>query len=83
MFLNSVIVMIFMSILFTWLCNNTGGSVFVALIFHTMVNLSTYVTFPIFKTKTGPLYYLISIIAAALVILIVFGPKRMVRENKE
>ncbi|RLI25244.1 hypothetical protein DRO57_04475 [Candidatus Bathyarchaeota archaeon] len=57
MFLGSVVTMAFMSVLFTWLYNNTGGSVFVTLLFHTIVNLSTYVVFPVFETQTGPLYY--------------------------
>ena len=82
MFLGSVVTMAFMSVLFTWLYNNTGGSVFATLLFHTMVNLSTYVVFPVFETQTGPLYYLISMIAVAIIILAVFGAKRMVREKK-
>ena len=82
MFLGSVVTMAFMSVLFTWLYNNTGGSVFATLLFHTMVNLSTYVVFPVFETQTGPLYYLISMIAVAIIILAVFGAKRIVREKK-
>jgi len=82
MFLGSIVIMVFMSILFTWLYNNTGGNVFATLLFHTMINLSTYIVFPVFETQTGPLYYLISIIAVAIVILAIFGPKRMVREKK-
>ena len=81
-FLGSVVTMAFMSVLFTWLYNNTGGSVFATLLFHTMVNLSTYVMFPVFETQTGPLYYLISMIAVAIIILAVFGAKRMVREKE-
>jgi len=50
MFLGSIITMVFMSILFTWLYNNTGGYVFATLLFHTMVNLSTHVVFPVFET---------------------------------
>jgi len=81
-FLGSIVIMVFMSILFTWLYNNTGGSVFAALLFHTMINLSTYIVFRVFETQTGPLYYLVSIIAVAIVILAIFGAKRMVREKK-
>ncbi|MEM2902197.1 MAG: CPBP family intramembrane glutamic endopeptidase [Candidatus Bathyarchaeia archaeon] len=77
MFLGSIFTMAFMSILFTWIYNNTGGSIFATLLFHTMVNLSTYVVFPVFETQTGPLYYLISIIAVSIVILAVFGTKRL------
>jgi len=83
MLLGSIVTMVFMSITFTWLYNNTGGSVFATLLFHTMVNLSTYVVFPVFETQTGPLYYLTSIMAVAIIILAIFGAKRMVREKKQ
>ncbi|MEM3591301.1 MAG: type II CAAX endopeptidase family protein [Candidatus Bathyarchaeia archaeon] len=83
MLLGSIITMAFMSVLFTWIYNNTGGSVFATLLFHTMVNLSTYVVFPVFETRTGPLYYLVLIVAVAMIILAVFGTKRMVREKKD
>ena len=83
MFLGSIITMTSMSILFTWIYNNTGNSFFATLLFHTMVNLSTYVVFPVFETQTGPFYYLISILVAAIIILAIFGPKRLVREKKQ
>ncbi|MCX8171972.1 MAG: CPBP family intramembrane metalloprotease, partial [Candidatus Bathyarchaeota archaeon] len=77
MFLSTVILFVFVSILFTWLYNNTGGSVFAALIFHTMLNLSTYVLFPVFETESGPTYYFMSIIVVVASILWVFGFKEM------
>jgi hypothetical protein len=83
MFLSTVILFVFVSILFTWLYNNTGESIFAALIFHTMLNLSTYVVFPVFETETGPTYYFFSIILVAIIILAVFGTKRMVREKNQ
>lgn len=83
MFLSSVILFAFLSILFTWLYNNTGGSVLVILIFHTMLNLSTYVVFPVFETETGPLYYFVSIIVVAIVILAVFGSQKMIRKTNK
>ncbi|MEM2099344.1 MAG: type II CAAX endopeptidase family protein [Candidatus Bathyarchaeia archaeon] len=82
-FTSTVILFVFVSILFTWLYNNTGGSIFVALIFHTMLNLSTYVVFPVFETNSGPTYYFFSIIVTAVIILAVFGAKRMVREKSK
>ncbi|MEM2865181.1 MAG: type II CAAX endopeptidase family protein [Candidatus Bathyarchaeia archaeon] len=81
MLLGSTATMVFMSILFTWIYNNTGGSVFATLLFHTMVNLSTYVVFPVFETRTGPLYYLVSMMVVALIISVIFGVGRMVRGN--
>ncbi|MBS7634193.1 CPBP family intramembrane metalloprotease [Candidatus Bathyarchaeota archaeon] len=78
---STVILFVFVSILFTWIYNNTGGSILATLIFHTMLNLSTYVAFPVFETETGPAYYFFSIIVVAIIILVVFGAKRMVRDR--
>jgi len=83
MFLGSIVTMTSMSILFTRIYNNTSNNVFAALLFHTMMNLSTYVVFLVFEPQTGPLYYLISILVAAIIILAIFGPKRLVREKKQ
>ena len=83
MFLGSIVTMTSMSILFTWIYNNTGNSIFAALLFHTMMNLSTYVVFPVFETQTGPFYYSISMIAVAIILLAIFGPKRLVLEKKQ
>ncbi|MEM2780888.1 MAG: type II CAAX endopeptidase family protein [Candidatus Bathyarchaeia archaeon] len=80
---STVILFIFVSMLFTWIYNNTDGSVLTALIFHTMLNLSTYVIFPVFETENGPTYYLLSIIVVALIILAVFRAKRMVRNKSQ
>ncbi len=82
MFLSTVVLFVFVSILFTWLYNNTGGSVFAVLIFHTMLNLSTYIIFPVFETETGPTYYFMSIIVVAMIVLVFFGFKGMVRKKK-
>jgi len=48
-----------------------------------MMNLSTYVVFSVFETQTGSFYYLVSILVAAIIILAIFGPKRLVREKKQ
>jgi len=82
MFLSSVVLMAFMSILFTWIFNNTEGSVFATLLFHTMINLSTYVVFPVFETGTGPAFYLVFTIVVSLAVLAFFGHKRMIREKR-
>lgn len=65
-------------ILIVWLYNNTGGSVFVAALFHTTVNL-TWQLFPVNGSfydpgVTGP----ITAVAAALVV-VVWGPRRLSR----
>ncbi len=52
----SVILIAFLSILFTWIYNNTGGSILAALLFHTTLNLSTYRLFPVLETRIGGLF---------------------------
>ncbi|MEM4188197.1 MAG: type II CAAX endopeptidase family protein, partial [Candidatus Hadarchaeum sp.] len=72
MFMSTIILFVFVSIFFTWIYNNTGRSIFAVLTFHTMLNLSTYVVFPVFETETGPMYYFFSIIVLAIIILAIF-----------
>ncbi|MEM1545863.1 MAG: CPBP family intramembrane glutamic endopeptidase [Candidatus Methanomethylicia archaeon] len=83
MFISTVILFVFVSILFTWLYNNTGESIFAALIFHTMLNLSTYVVFPVFETENSPTYYFLLIITFSITILAIFRAKRLVREKNQ
>lgn len=71
---------IFLSILFTWIYNNTGGSILAVLIFHTMGNLSHFI-FPAMRTALGGLYSVILNVIAVIIVLIVWGPKRMVRQK--
>ncbi|MBS7638248.1 CPBP family intramembrane metalloprotease [Candidatus Bathyarchaeota archaeon] len=66
------------AILFTWIYNNTGGSILAAMLFHTMNNLSFFI-FPTLETKLGGLYLLILNIATTSIVTIVFGPKTLVR----
>lgn len=72
---------ILITILFTWLYNNTGGSIMVALIFHTMFILAT-IMFPALETAAGSLFYLIVLIAVVIVVVLVGGHKHLVRESK-
>jgi membrane protease YdiL (CAAX protease family) len=72
---------ILLTILFTWLYNNTGGSILVALIFHTMFNYSAQM-FPAMETEAGSLIYLISFIATVIAVIVIWRPKRLVREKQ-
>lgn len=74
---------ILVAILFTWIYNNTNGSILAALLFHTMLNLSHFMMFPTLKMDFGSLYYLIlALTIVVIVVLIIWGPKRMVREER-
>jgi len=70
------------TILFTWLYNNTGGSILAAMIFHTMNNLSFFI-FPTLETTLGSLYLLILNVAFVVAILIIWGPGTLIREISE
>lgn len=71
--ISSLILMVFVSILFTWIYQNTGGSIFAVLIFHTMLNLSAYVIFPVFAMKIGPLIFMGLIVLTTLIVTFVYG----------
>jgi len=64
------------------LYNNTGGSVMVTLINHTMFILAV-IMFPALETATGSFFYLIVLIASIIAIVLIWGPKQLVREVKE
>ncbi|ASJ14263.1 type II CAAX endopeptidase family protein [Thermococcus radiotolerans] len=71
---------ILFSILFTWIFNNTNGSVLTAILLHTSGNWGHF-AFPITATQWGSLYSLIINFAVVLVILAVWGTKSMKRES--
>lgn len=70
---------VFLSILFTWIYNNTSRSILAVLLFHTTSNLAHFI-FPAMATRFGGIYSVILNIVVVVVILIVFGARRMVRE---
>lgn len=72
---------ILISIIITWLYNNTGGSVLVALISHNMFNVSNII-FPALETQMGSLFYLVFLIASVVAVVAIWRPKRLVREKR-
>lgn len=81
LFIGSAITIILLSILFTWIYNNTGRSIFATLLFHASLNLSTFKLFPVFESQSAVPYYSLLIFISVITILIIWGPKRMVREK--
>lgn len=69
---------ILVTILLTWIYNNTGKSILATLLFHTMCNLSQYI-FPVLQTSIGGLYYIILVTITVMIVLVTWGPERMVR----
>jgi len=77
-FLSSVLLL---SIIFTWLYNNTGRSVLVVMVFHTSVNVS-YWMIPINSTFTGPIYYTIMLGIVVILIITLYGSKELIRTKR-
>lgn len=69
---------VIISIILTWLYNNTGGSILVALLPHNLFNVSN-VIFPALETQMGSLFYLVFMIISVVVIVVIWKPKRLVR----
>ena len=67
------------TILFTWIYNNTGGSILAVMLFHTMNNLSFFM-FPTLETALGGLYLLILNIVFTAAIIVIWGPKTLTRK---
>lgn len=57
-------------IIIVWLCNNTGRSVFIAVMFHMIMNLSEYL-FPIYGSHYDP-FITFAILAVVAAIILVF-----------
>lgn len=81
---NSFFVLLFstilVSILFTWIYNNTNGSILTALIFHTMLNLSIFI-FPVTMSTLGNIYSLILLIIAIIIVKKISGLEKLKRIN--
>ncbi|GAB4308115.1 MAG: type II CAAX endopeptidase family protein [Methanobacteriaceae archaeon] len=69
------------TILFTWIYNNTNGSIMAALIFHTMNNLAFFI-FPIMETSMGGLYLLVINIVVVLSVIIIWGPVNLSKTKR-
>lgn len=75
-----IITAILLSILLTWLFNNTGGSILVSLLFHNMFNLSNDM-FPALKTQLGSPLFIAFFVTAAVLVVVIWGYKKMVRQK--
>lgn len=80
MFIGSIVTMILLSILFTWIYNNTGKSILAAILFHTSINLSTYKLFPVFELQSAVPHYTILILIVVIIVLVFWGRKKLVRD---
>lgn len=78
-FLSSTIIL---SILFTWLNNNTNGSILVAMTFHTSINASNFI-FLQYLTLLGNLLFSILLDIVVVIVLILFGPKTLTFKKRK
>jgi membrane protease YdiL (CAAX protease family) len=66
-----------LSVIYTWFFNNTRGSVLAAVLFHATMNSSLV----ILPTMDSLWYYYGLLLIAVIFIVIIFGPKNLVRQS--
>ena len=65
-------------VLFVWLYNNTGKSVFAAILFHTMINVSNYM-FPNYGSHYDPFSAFVILAGAGVIVTFLWGPQTLVQ----
>lgn len=67
-------------IIIVWLCNNTGRSVLIAVIFHTILNLSQFL-FPIYGSHYDPFITFMILAPIAGMVTVFWGAKSLARSR--
>ena len=67
------------SVIYTWIFNNTKGSVLAAALIHASLNTSVVVL----PTYSSLWYYYGIMLLAVILIVIIFGPKNLVKQKRE
>jgi membrane protease YdiL (CAAX protease family) len=67
-------------IIIVWLYNNAGQSVFIAILFHTMLNVSEFL-FPNYGSHYDPLIASVIMALTAGIIIFLWGPKTLARSD--
>jgi membrane protease YdiL (CAAX protease family) len=73
-----VLQMIVLAVLYTWLYNNTGRSVLIAVLFHTVGNL-TGAVIPFWTTEAGRWANFVILLVVAVIVVWVWKPTRLIR----
>ena len=71
-----------LSVLFTWLYNNTGGSLLVAILFHTIGNTTAALLPPYFASELGHWIYFGFLLVAAVVVILIWGHRTLNRNQQ-
>lgn len=66
-------------VLMVWIYNNTGKSVFSAIAFHAMVNVSELVLFPVYGSYFNPVIAFLIMAVTAAIVIFLWGPKTLAR----
>ncbi len=70
---------VMLRVLIVWLYNNAGKSVFAAIAFHAMANVSELVLFPVYGSYYDPFIASIIIAITVAIVLFLWGPKTLAR----
>ncbi|MCB9992137.1 MAG: CPBP family intramembrane metalloprotease [Hyphomicrobiaceae bacterium] len=81
-FLGLLISTMLLSVLFTWVYNNTRKSLFAAMLIHTSWNWSNYL-FTGLLTDAGGLTFMLLLTAVVIVVVVRFGPQRLTRSDSQ
>jgi membrane protease YdiL (CAAX protease family) len=76
-----VLQMMVLSVLYTWLYNNTRGSLLVAILFHTIGNTTTALLPPYFASELGRWVYFGILLITAVVVVLIWGQGTLNREQ--
>lgn len=79
--IGSIISLMLLSVLFTWIYNNTGKSILAVMFFHASMNLSTFKLFPVFESEKALPLYTLFILIVVIIIVNVWGKKDLVRSK--
>lgn len=79
-FLGFAVSITLLSVLMTWVYNNTNGSLLPALLFHTAFNWSQ-VMFPVLDSDVGSLALVAGLAVTAVAVVVYWGPRRLVRDR--
>jgi membrane protease YdiL (CAAX protease family) len=71
---------VLVTVLMTWVYNNTDRSILAAMLFHTTFNWSHFLFTTLFTDVGGQIYFGL-LIAVVAIVVAVWGPRRLVRET--
>ena len=71
---------VLVTVLLTWVYNNTNRSIFAAMLLHTTFNWSNFLFTTLFTDMGGQIFFGL-LIAVVVAVVVVWGPRKLVRES--